>query len=163
MTPRKANPTNRRKQPPAQYCTYMLDISDWKVRYSYSTNRDRSRTPGPYSEYSAIEITGKLILPEKHSGVVVECIIYGRREYDAYVSDPDKFDNVRSGSVGTLNIRKDYSSFYGWVPFSAFPMIASLLATKDFRYLQLYGTLLKYRSASIVSLDLRKDYDPEDC
>jgi len=141
----------------------MIEVLDRKVRYSFSTNRDRVRTPGPYSEYAAIEITGKLILPEKHAETIIECIIYGRRDYDEFISKPNDFDKIQSGLVGMINISKDYSNFYGWVPFSTFPMIANMLATEDIKYLQLTGTPLKYRSANVVSLGLRKDYDPEEC
>lgn len=163
MAHNKPKPVKRRTPPPIQYCTYMIEVIDWKVRYSFSTNRNRPRTLGPYSEYSAIDITGKLILPEKNSETVIEGNIYGRREYDPYISSPEEYDKVDSHSVGIINIRKDYSSFWGWVPFTAFPLIANMFATKDFNYLQLFGEPLKYRSASIYSLDLRKDYDPEDC
>ena len=113
MTTRKPKSTSRRKSPPIQYCTYMLEVLDRKVRYSFSTNRDRVRTPGPYSEYAAIEITGKLILPEKHAETIIECTIYGRRDYDEFISKPNDFDKIQSGLVGMINISKDYSNFYG--------------------------------------------------
>lgn len=161
--PQKKAKSVRRRKPQNEYCTYMIEVMDWDARYSFSVNRDRTRTPGPYSEYSSIEIKGKLLLPEKHAGTEIECTVYGKREYDEYIWKPVQSDRIESGSVGMINIRKDYSHMFGWVPFTAFPMVANLLATGDFRYLQLFGTILKYRTASVVSLDFRKDFDPEDC
>lgn len=146
-----------------QYCTYLIEILSCKTQYAISENRGKRFTPGPYSEYIAIEMAGIVLEPDKITNRTIECIIYGERDRDIKLNDPHDDQDDTYALIGHLTARKDYCGFTGWIPASMLLPIAQLIIAKELRYLDLMGKPLFRNYASIHNLSLIKELeaDPE--
>ncbi len=95
-------------------------------------------------------------------GRMMECTIRGDREQVEQVTDPLKYDDYYPRGVGFIDIRKDLTTFYGWVPFDILPHICQLVHLGEIKYLNLHGTALYRNKADIHSISFEKEFNPED-
>lgn len=151
----------RRRKPIEEYCTYLIEILSWKMCYSISENSGKKLSPGPYSEYSAIEICGKVIEPPNIAGREIDCTLYSNREHDVRLNHPEDNNDDRYALVGSITARKDYCSFTGWVPASMLLPIGQMVLAREFRYLDLHGKTLFRNEASIRNITLIKEPETE--
>jgi len=153
----------RRRKSVEEYCTYLIEILSWKIRYSLSENRGKKFNPGPYSEYSAIEIIGKVLEPTKIAGREIDCTIYGQRDHDIRLNHPEDYDDDRHSLVGHISAGKRYCRFTGWVPASMLLPIGQMVLAKEFRYFDLMGRTLFRNEAHIHNISIIKEpeIDPE--
>lgn len=160
MPTAKAAPVKKKKKlhrPQEEYCTYLIEITDFNVRYSFSLNRGKRWNPGPYSEYSAIQIIGKLHEPAKILGREIKCTIYGSREHDRKLNEPEKYDGENDSLVGYVTAGKDYCGFTSWVPSSIIFGIGQMIQTKEFQFLELHGKPLFRNEANIHDITFTKE------
>ncbi len=135
----------KRKKPAKrqdEFSSYIIEISNSELSYSISLNKNKKLNAGPYWEYVLLKIIGKVLYPEKIMGRMMECTIRGDREQVEQVTDPLKYDEYYPRGVGFMDVRKDLTTFYGWVPFDILPHICQLVHLGGIKYLNLHGTAL---------------------
>jgi hypothetical protein len=89
----------------------------------------------------------------------MKCTIRGDREKIEHLTDPSKYDDFTPRLVGFLDVRKDLTDFYGWVPFDILPHICQLLHVGGIKYLNLHGTVLYRRKADIHNIGFQKEFN----
>lgn len=163
--PRQGNaPVKKKKKTRKQveqYCTYLIEILSCKTQYAISENRGKKFTAGPYSEYIAIEMVGKVLEPDKISNRTINCMIYGERDHDIKLNNPDNHHDDTYALIGHLTAKKAYCGFTGWLPASMLLPIAQLIIAKELRYLDLLGKPLFRNDAPIHNLTLIKELEAE--
>ncbi len=147
----------RKRKQVEEYCSYVIEILSWELRYSISENRNKKLYPGPYSEYSSIEMTGKVIEPPKIADREIQCTLYGSREHDVRLNHPEDYTEERYALVGSITAGKKYCSFTGWVPASVLFPIGQMVIAKEFRHLDLLGKPLFRNYANIHNIVLIKE------
>lgn len=157
----QAKKKKQKRKSTEEYCSYLIEILNAKVRYSISENRGRKLSPGPYSEYSALEIIGRVVEPLKIAGREIDCTIYGSRDQDIRLNHPEKYDDDRYALIGNINARKDYCGFTGWVPASVLLPVGQLILAKELRYFDLMGKPLYRNYANIHHMSIIKETEAD--
>lgn len=150
------------RPPREEEITYGIEILDWMQDYSFSIDKDRQVTGGPYWEHTSFQLTGKLIHPEKLSEKTIEIIILGDRRESHILLSPADYPGFEPKGVGTLTIRGKQSDYLGSIPFDAINNILLLLQAEKIKYLILSGQPLYRGTASIRSIHFSKDFTDED-
>lgn len=140
--------------------TFVVEILDWNVDYSFSLDKEQRIKGGPYWEYTSLKIMGRLVSPEKLLDRTIDITILGDREKDWAVEKPSEC-NWKPISVGGLTINKSYSEYLGSIPFHAIQLLVTLLQAEKTKYIELTGDALYRGSASIRSMHFEKEYEPE--
>ena len=144
------------------FCSYVLEITEWEMPYSFSTGRARKVAPASFWEHAAIRLKAKVLFPKTHVDKIVDVYILGHRDFNQIQNNPEKYPCYEPEAIGTLKIRGQDSEFLGSLPQDMFGQIATLLACGVYRYVELYGHTLYRGYADIVSLRFERDIDPED-
>ncbi|MHB8057414.1 MAG: hypothetical protein ACYDHC_05915 [Desulfuromonadaceae bacterium] len=156
QTGKKARP----KRPKVDYCTFVVEIFDWELPYSFSIHHDSKHYPSPYSEHLHLQVQGVIREPKMHGGKEIDLTFIGDR------SIVPEINNLSSDSkpnrVGTINMRGEYRRFIGSIPFDSLLVIAPMLESKRLRFLELHGSILYRGEAATRSIRFFKDYDPEE-
>jgi len=145
-----------------EFTSYIIEINESRTSYSFSLNKHNKLDPGPYQEFAFLECTGTLIYPEKLADTTVECTVRGDRRHVDYVEDPLKYEDYNPRLVGALNIRKDRSDYFCWVPFDVWPHICQMFHLGGLKYFNLYGTTLHRNKSAIHSMHFDKSFNPEE-
>jgi hypothetical protein len=141
---------------------YVIRFAGWCLNYSFSANKDR-RWFGPLSDDSSLKIEGEFLWPEKVKGRRLIVSLVSSRGLDDLIEDPSKLEHDPV-SIGSLTSRGGHSSYFGSVPFKAFPIIIGMLENRKSQGIVLHGTKLRYGEASIRSIafvteqELAEDY-----
>ncbi|MDD2466754.1 MAG: hypothetical protein PHI97_22375 [Desulfobulbus sp.] len=151
----------RKKASRPEWCTYIFEITDPKMGYSFGVNLNKHLSPDPLSEYMRIEFTGRVIKPEQMRGALIACRIYGDRHYPDVLQNPTKYHNFNPEFVGMLNYKKNAADFSGWISSDAFFYISHGIHTGMFNTIDLYGGTLYHGKADILRIGFEKEYDPE--
>ena len=155
---RKKRPARKREE----FTSYIIEISDARTSYSFSVNKNKKLDPGPYREIAFLECTGTLIYPEKFAGTTIECTVSGDRRHIDYVEQPLTYDDYCPNLVGLLNIRKDSTNYFSWVPFDVWPHICQMFHLGGLKYFNLYGSALLRNKSNIHSMHFQKTFNPEE-
>lgn len=147
-------------KPKAEYTTFIVEIMDWELPYSFSINHNDKYFPGPYSEHLHLHIKGVLREPKKHGGTVIDLTFIGERDIVPEIND--RSSDYKPNRVGTITMRGEHRSFIGSLPIDSLPVIAPMLESKRLRFLELHGLSLFRGEAATRSIHFFKDYDPED-
>lgn len=150
----------RKKAPRAERCTYIFEITEPKMGYSFGVNLNKHLSPDPLSEYMRIEFTGRVIKPDHMSGAFITCNIYGDRHYPDVLHNPTKYHNFSPEFVGMLNYKKNAADFSGWVSSDVFSHISLGIHMGMFKTIDLYGGTLYRGKADILRVGFEKEYDP---
>jgi hypothetical protein len=160
MPKAKKSPKKTRSVKKDEYCTFIVEITDWELPYLFSLNHDKYPSTS-YSEYLHLEVKGIIRQPVKYDGKEIKAIFIGNRDL------VPKTDNARSADikpnrVGTVTIWGDYRDFTGSLPFDSLPTIASMLESNWLRFVQLHGRSPYRGNAAITSIHFMRDYDPDE-
>lgn len=150
----------RRKMRPRSGAHYALAILDWRVDYSFSLDKDRRITPGPYWEHTSLKIQGRFIEPAILLNRTVEMIIMGDRRETFAVQQPEEVQ-WNPIAIGDFTINKNEAEYLGSLSFDVLHLIVSLLAAGKIRFLVLTGEELYRSRANIFSFHFENEYDPE--
>lgn len=143
-----------------EYCTFIVEIIDWELPYSFSINHNDKYDSAPYSEYLHMHLKGLLREPKKLGGKELDITIIGDRSLilEKKNSLPPDIPN----RVGTVTMRGESRSFIGSLPFDSLPIIACLLESKRAKYLELHGRTPFRGNAATSEVHFLKSYNPED-
>lgn len=148
------------RRPQEEYTTFIVEVEDWELPYSFSLNHDDRHFPSPYTEHLHLQVQGVIREPKKHGGKKIELTFIGERSIVPEINNRSS-DN-KPNRVGTIIMRGDNRHFIGSLPFDSLQVIAPMLESKRLRFIQLHG-LSPYRShAATRSIHFFKDYDPEE-
>ena len=148
------------KKPIEEYATFIVEVIDWELPYSFSLNHNDKHFPSPYSEYLHLHVNGILREPKKHGGKAIDLTFIGDRSIVPEINNRSSIN--KPNRVGTIIMRGDNRHFIGSLPFDSLQVIAPMLESKRLRFIQLHG-LSPYRShAATRSIHFFKDYDPEE-
>ncbi|MHC1698987.1 MAG: hypothetical protein AB9919_13195 [Geobacteraceae bacterium] len=158
MKTKRKLPAKRREE----YSSYIIEITNSEMSYSFSLNKYKKLESGPHSEYMIMEFTGNVLCPAKIAGRTMKCRIRGDRENVAQLKDPNKYADYAPRLVGFIEVRKERADFYGWIPFGVLPHIYQYSQSGGIRFLNLHGTTLYRNNADIHSIGFQKDFDPDE-
>jgi len=145
-----------------EYMTYIIEVIGSQTAYSISVYKNKKTDPGRYREIAFLECTGTLIYPEKLNGTTIECTISGDRQQIDCIQSPGENENYNVNLVGVLNVRKDRSDYFGWVPFDVWPHICQMFHVGELKYLNLHGEVLHRNKSGIHSMHFQKIFNPEE-
>jgi hypothetical protein len=151
----------RSKRKAEEYRSYVFEITDWELSYSFSVNWNEKLIEGPYFESMSLEIEGCILLPEKHASKGMSATFLGDRRIPPDSRNPE-LSNWKPRCVGMITLRGETREFLGSLPFDSLPILSSLLDTKRIKYVDLYGKAPSYGSAEIRSIHFLKKYEPEE-
>jgi hypothetical protein len=150
----------KRRRVVDEYCTYIVEITDWDLTYLYSLDEDKYATY-PYSEYLNLEVRGIIREPEKYAGLEMSSTFMGKRELILHENNRS-FTERKPIGVGGLTLRGKYRQFLGSLPYDSIPVIASMLDSKRIQYFHLHGLKPHYGHATIKSIYFFRNLDPEE-
>jgi hypothetical protein len=163
QTPPTKKQTRRKaltRKPKEEYTTFVVEVVDWELPYSFSINHDSKHYPSPYSEHLHLQVKGILREPKKHGGKEIELTFIGERDIIPEINNQSSAN--KPNRVGTIILRGENRHFIGSLPFDSLQVIAPMMESKRLRYVQLHG-LSPYRChAATRSINFFKDYDPEE-
>lgn len=148
------------RRPKEEYTTFVVEVVDWELPYSFSLNHDDRHFPSPYSGHLHLEVQGVIREPKKHGGKEIELTFIGERSIAPKIFNRSS-DN-KPNRVGTIIMRGEYRKFIGELPFDSLQVISPMLESKRLRFLELHG-LSPFRGEAVTrSIRFFKDYDPEE-
>lgn len=150
----------RKKVTRPERCTYILEITEPKMGYSFGVNLNKNLSQDPLSEHMRIEFTGRIIKPDQMSGALIPCRIYGDRRYPDVLQDPDKYHNFSPSFIGMLSYKKNAADFVGWVSYDVFFHISHGIHIGMYKTMDLYGDALYRGKADILQIGFETMYDP---
>lgn len=156
QTGRKALP----RRPKEEYCTFVVEVMDWELPYSFSLNHDSKHFPSPYSEHLHLQVKGILREPKKLDGKEIVLTFIGERDIIPEINNQSSAN--KPNRVGTLILRGENRHFIGSLPFDSLQVIAPMLESKRLRYVQLHGLSPNRGRAATRSINFFKDYDPDE-
>lgn len=163
QTSQTKNQTKKRvlaKRAKEEYCTFIVEVINWELPYSFSINYDSKHFPSPYSEYLHLHVQGVLREPKKHGGKEIDLTFIGDRSIIPEINNTSSLN--KPTRVGTITMRGENRGFIGSLPFDSLQVIAPMLESKRLRFIQLHG-LSPYRcNAAIKSIHFLKNYCPEE-
>lgn len=143
------------------YESYLFDIQDWEIDYSFSLNKEPRFSPGPFSEHSCLKITAMATCPKRTKGKKFVFWLLGSRELDDDLDNP--MENLREPKgVGELTDRGDSQNYFGGIPQSFLRGYLECLEKGHFKSLLLQGPKIRYGKATITYLNFAKYHDPEE-
>ena len=148
------------KSPKREERTYVIEIEDWSLSYSFSLDRHNEMSVGPYWEHASLEMKGTFAHPETLAKPI-QVIILGDREKISALEKPEEY-RYEPKAVGGLTVRGKASEFLGSVPFDAIQTLCLLLQAKKLKYLILSGQVLHRGSADIFSMHFQEHFSSED-
>ena len=148
------------RRPKEEYTTFIVEVIDWELPYSFSLNHNDKYFPGPYSEHLHLEITGVIREPQKHGGIVIDLTFIGDRRIVPEINNPSS--DYKPNRVGTITMRGEHRSFIGSLPIDSLPVIVPMLESKRLKFLELHGLSLFRGEAATRSIRIFKDYEPEE-
>jgi hypothetical protein len=151
--------TKGKKPAKREECTYVIEIDDWSLSYSFSLDRHGKMSAGPYWEHTSLEMKGTFVHPETLSKPI-QVIILGDREKISALEMPQEY-RYEPKAVGGLTVRGKESEFLGSVPFDAIHSICQLLQARKLKYLVLSGQMLYRGSSDIFSVCFQEHFGPE--
>jgi hypothetical protein len=152
--------TKKTKSPKREECTYVIEIEDWNLSYSFSLDRHGKMSAGPYWEHTSIEMKGTFVHPETLAKPI-QVIILGDREKISALERPEEY-RYEPKAVGGLTVRGKESEFLGSVPFDAIQTLCQILQVRKLKYLVLSGQVLYRGSTDIFSMHFQEHFSSED-
>jgi hypothetical protein len=160
-TDAKKRRRKRNKKKADGYRSYVFEITDWELSYSFSVNWNEKLIEGPCFESMSLEIKGLILLPEKHASRGIHASFLGDRRIPPDPRDSE-LSNWKPRCVGTITLRGETREFLGSLPFDSLPILIGLLETKRIKYVDLHGKAPSYGSAEIRSIHFLQKYNPEE-
>lgn len=148
------------RSPKREERTYVIEIEDWSLSYSFSLDRHNKMSAGPYWEHTSLEMKGTFAHPETLAKPI-QVIILGDREKTSALERPEEF-RYEPKAVGGLTVRGTESEFLGSVPFDAIQTLCQILQARKLKYLVLSGQVLYRGSADIFSMRFQEHFSSED-
>jgi hypothetical protein len=144
-----------------EYCTFIIEIKDWDLTYLFSLNDYDKYASNPYNEYLNLEIKGIIREPAKYVDKEMKAVFLGRRDMIIKVQDKS-CSNFKPLCVGSFTLRGDCREYLGSLPFDTLPTIASLLETKQVKFMDLHGPKPHYCRAQIRCVSFFRNYNPDE-
>jgi hypothetical protein len=138
-------------------CTFVIEILDWDMSYSFSLDPERRITPGPYWEHASLNIQGRFVEPATLLDRTVEMIIIGDRRETFAAEKPEEVKWTPK-AIGGLIASKSQAEYLGSVPFDTLQLIVSLLGMGKIKFLILSGEALYRSRTDIKSIHFEKDF-----
>lgn len=154
----KKRRVSARKDASTTYCIEMLNLD---LSYSFSLDRHKKISIGPYWEHMSLEMKGNFLHPETLANRAIQITFSGDREKVQALEHPEEY-RYEPKAVGGLMVRGKQSEFLGSVPFDAIETLCLLLQTGKIKYLVLTGQSLYRGDADITSIRFQKHFGPED-
>lgn len=148
------------RRPKEEYTTFVVEVLDWELPYSFSLSHNDKFSPGPYLEHLHLQITGVIREPQKHGGKEIELTFIGDRSIIPEINN--RSSDYKPNRVGTIVMRGEYRRYLGSLPIDSLPVIAPMLESKRLKFLELHGLSLFRGESSTRSIRFFKDYDPEE-
>lgn len=154
----------RKKKTPKweEGCTYIIEIIDWEIPYSFSLNHRKIFSSGPFREHTSLNLTGRIIQPENLKDRTIPITMIGDRDKVSMVQGDEKYLSFEPKCVGTLTIRGAHSDYLGSLPFDVLPTLCFLLQAGKIKILALTGKVLYRGTADITSVHFEKEFISED-
>lgn len=154
QTTKKAQP----KRPKEEYCTFVVEVIEWELPYSFSIHHDSKHYPSPYTEYLHLQIKGIIREPKKHGGIEIDLTFIGDRSIVPEINNLSS--DGKPNRVGTIIMRGKYRHYSGSLPFDSLQVIAPMLESKRLKFIELHGFSPYRGEAAIRSINFFKNYDP---
>jgi hypothetical protein len=139
--------------------SYEFEVEGWKVDYSFGVNIGRHIYPGDYREHSSVIINAKLLSPILKSSTEANIHLIESSEVD------DHWKQTATGQpkgIGHIELLRDNSLFaYCHIPSHQFLNLSTALASDKIKYAKIFGTKLKWRSGTVIYIDLSTDREEE--
>jgi hypothetical protein len=145
----------------ASSATYCIEMLNWDLSYSFSLDRHRKFSIGPYWEHTSLEMNGNFLYPETLASRTIQITFLGDREEVQALEHPEEC-RYEPKAVGGLTVRGKQSEFIGSVPSDALQTFCLLLQAGKIKYLVLSGQSLYRGDADITSIRLQEHFGPED-
>lgn len=150
----------RRKQLP-EYETHYLNVQEWDASYSFGLNRTKRLFPGPYSEYTYLQIKGEITTEEFKYNTQYEMMVLG----DPSLDDHEKRDetNLRKPvAVGNIYAKHDAAAqIIISIPFRAILLILPLFMSDKIQEIFLQTYRMKWKQAQILYYHFSTTIDEE--
>jgi len=151
----------KRKRKAEENCSYIIEITDWELTYSFSVNWNEKLIEGPFFEALNLEVKGLIRVPEKYASKELNATFLGNRKMVPDPRDPE-FSDWKPRCVGSITLRGETREFLGSLPLDSVPILCNLLETGRIKFVDLYGKVPSYGSAEIRSIRFLQKYDPEE-
>lgn len=156
--PRAAKKTSKRN---AEWpVSYIFEIGKWELAYHFSVDHGKYRD-GPYSEHTGIQFEACCIFPETFKGRLATFDIAGRRDCltpPILEREPDWIPRC----VGELELQPTSGRFYTSIPHDSLTLVLTAFAQGLFRFILVYGPLLKRSKSLCSSMQLMQSVNLED-
>ena len=146
-----------RKRVRIEMQSFVFEIKDWRPSYLLSVNHDRYR-PGLYSEYVTIEFESTCVFPPALAGRPLRSHVGADRDFlepSILRIQPD----FKPRCVGLLDLPPTGGRFDFAVPFETMGMLLPGFAHGHYRYLSLWGPVLKRGKSLCTTLHLERSVD----
>ena len=158
----KAKPVKKKKRPrvpPEEFVEYVVEITGWDWSYSLSLNADtgKYRDDDPYHEFRHLKVLGKLLRPVGLKTDAVEVTLLPGNDMTE-----ERRKEYKPIALGRLNVYPDVIKGSIGIPADALPPILQMLIAKEFKFIVLRGSKLRYRSARLTSLHLEMKLDEDE-
>lgn len=158
---KRAKKRRRRTRKAEENCSYIIEITDWELSYSFSLNWNERMSDGPYWESLHLETKGIIRMPEKYAPKEIRAVFIGDRRIPPDPRDPE-LGNWKPRCVGAITLRGEQREFIGSLPFDSLSLLSSLHEAGKIKFIDLYGKAPSYGSADIRSIHFLQKYNPEE-
>lgn len=155
----KQKKSKGRKKP--DNCSYIIEVKDWKLTYSFGLNTIPKLLSGQYLESLHLKLNGCLQYPVKYASKEIKAAFVGDRSLPARIAESDE-PEIKPRAVGSITLWGEQREFLGVLPFDTLGIIDSLLRTKQIKFLDLYGAVPSRGHAYIESIRFLETYAPDD-
>ena len=154
-----AKKSKKKKQTPESE-TYEIEINDWEVAYIFELNTlPQDLVEGLFYERSRLILSGNILSPvvKNVSKVRIEIVNEPRLD-DHWKPEP----TIRSPKgIGWMEIPKGENTlkFSCYIPSRSLQNILLAVESEKIRFVSIFGTKLKWRKGTVLSVKLSKDRD----
>ena len=154
MRGKKARGKYRRKED--ELASYLIQIREWEWGFSFGVG-NRRFNDGPYMDFRHLHLRGKLIVPSGIKTETVEVILMPNS-----LQTNGRYDIAEPSSVGSVSISSGRFEALLTMPCDALVPVLQMLIAERFRFIDLRGGRMRYRSAKIKSYRLEMNMDEDD-
>ncbi|HVO67409.1 MAG TPA: hypothetical protein VMT12_13115 [Syntrophales bacterium] len=147
----------KRKKKQDENVSYEIEVEDWEADYHFGLNTVRKgMIGGVYWESSKLILTGRILSPilEKASKARIE--IASDPQMDDYWKEKPTI--ISAKAIGWMEIPRgdDTFIFYCSIPSQSFRYIALAAESGKIKFVSMFGTKLKWRQGTIITINLSK-------
>jgi hypothetical protein len=152
----RKRPRSRKRPRQDAFASYVIAIDDWEWSLSFGIDQTRFRE-GPYMDFRHLHLRGKLLIPSRIKAETAQAILMPDRTATYARSDAPEPKGVGSASLYHGRFEALLT-----IPDDALASVLQMLIADKFRFIEMHGERMRYRSAAIRSYRLEMNIEEED-